>query len=270
MNNRPGHDGGSVLICVALLMGAVIGFAGLAVDVSNGYAVRSILQHAVDDGALSALRWSAQLLDSATRDSAGIQQEAVRESLRIAQQELRSHGMAGIARLSAALVGGGLVLTASATVPTYFLVLFGVRSWSPRVRAHTKLWTPARALATGLGRRAIGGAFLLSGPPETGIFVGMPGGGRAATGHIDLGGSVTPNAPQSSEPSNIPGSCNCDGIVAGDAASAQAALERMGVTPADPGPFQGDMTSQVGMGEMQSHPDEGGTQSGDEGSDASP
>ncbi len=96
------RERGSVLLLLAALMLVIFGFAGLAVDVRNGYVVRSMLQHAVDDGALSALRWSAQVFDSLGAQDVFVGQ-AVQESLSVAQQELQSQGLSGISSVKASV-----------------------------------------------------------------------------------------------------------------------------------------------------------------------
>ncbi len=248
---------GSVLLLVAVLMIIVMGFAGLAVDVRSGYVVRSILQHAVDDGALSALRWSMQVYDSPQADPDGVAWAAAQEALRIARQELHSQGVSGISRVEAALAAEHLTLTASASVPTYFATLFGVGHWVPRVRADTALWTPPPVSASPPALRFAGPALMGLAPVAelsagTGPGEGNGNGGSRPESTPTGPEPGSPGSPSSADPQGTSGPCNCDAIAAGDPQSAREALERMGVTPADPGPFEGDMTSQLGLGDMQS------------------
>lgn len=264
MMGRPSTGGrgvrgerGSVLLLAAVLMAITVGFAGLAVDVRNGYIVRSILQHAVDDGALSALRWSMQVYDSPQADPDSVARAAAQEALRVAQQELLSQGVSGISRVQADLTAGHLTLTASASVPTYFTALFGVSRWFPRVRADAALWTPLSISASPPALR-LAGPVPMEPAPLSGLSAGTgPGEGNGNGGSRPESTPTgtepgSPGSPSSADSLGDAGPCNCDAVAAGDPRSAREALERMGVTPADPGPFQGDITSQLGLGDMQS------------------
>jgi len=247
-----------VLPLVSILMMIMMGFAGLAVDVRNGYVVRSMLQHAVDDGALSALRWSTQIFDSPTRGFESVSREAVREAVRVAQQELHAHGVSEISRVTTTFADGHLTLEASARVPTYFTALFGIDHWIPRARSNTMLWAPQQVAAPGGPPTVVPGPGVLQvfslppvpseWQPHEGNLHDVPGGGW------EIGGQG-PGSPEGLSPdsADTSGPCNCDGIAAGDRRSAREALDRMGASPADRGPFGGDMTSEMGFGEMQSH-----------------
>lgn len=238
---------------MAVLLPVIIGFAGVAVDVRNGYLVRAMLQHAVDDGALSALRWSAQAGDAPGRGP-GTVSEAVAEAVRIVRQELRSDGITAISDVVATVFGRHLTITAGAHVPTFFLTIFGIGHWSPRVRADAALWAP-RALSMV--------------PPSEGgrlefIALSAPvirGEGNSALDvlaqEVSASGPASPgtsSSPDPGTPTDAAGPCNCDAIAAGDPQTARDALDRMGATPADPGPFGGDLTSAMGFGDMQSSP----------------
>ncbi len=298
-----------MLPLLSALLIILIGCAGLAVDVRNGYVVRAALQHAVDDGAVSAQRWSAQATDAPGAGVSNVVSGAVAEGLRIVWHELRSRGIGGISVATAILAGGHLTLAAQARVPTFFLTPFGLRFWVPQARADVVLQSGAAAgsiqgagtgpsgqsarlqvtllppgfagagLAgagpTAAGFEQFGGAgFAASGPGSMlgpgfvlvpGSFAVAPGGGSVITHSLPENGAVPepagisspggpsgPPGPASPDDIGVPGACNCDGIVAGDPQTARDILQRMGVTPADPGPFSGDLTSEIGLREMQS------------------
>ncbi len=279
---RPGRlcaagEAGGVVAFLAVLLPVLLGFAGAAVDVRNGYVVRSMLQHAVDDGAVSAQRWSAQAEDTAG-DPSGVLAASAAEALAVARQELASEGMAGAANVTATLSGAEIAVTAQSRVPTFFLRVLGIDAWTVAAAADAPLWggrvapSPG-ALVTGLS--AVSSAPSVPGASLPGALpTGFPGEGNN-------GGSDTTPSPAASSPgaaapasdeaatADTPAACNCDAIAAGDAATAAAALDRMGVTPADPGPYAGDLTSELGLGAMQSDGSDptGGTGSTDSGSD---
>ncbi len=139
---------------LAVLLPVLLGFAGAAVDVRNGYVVRSMLQHAVDDGAVSAQRWSAQAEDTAG-DPSGVLAASAAEALAVARQELASEGMAGAANVTATLSGAEIAVTAQSRVPTFFLRVLGIDAWTVAAAADAPLWggrvapSPG-ALVTGL------------------------------------------------------------------------------------------------------------------------
>lgn len=245
---------GGVLPLIAITMIVLLGCAGLTADVRNGYMVRAMLQHAVDDGAISAQRWSVQAQDTPGAGAAGVVQGAAAEALRVVEQELRSQGVFGISSATVSLTGNTIVLTAEARVPTFFAALFGLRYWASRVQAAAALWPPITATV-----------------PPPGSDTGSPGAPPAAGGGSGEGNSPAESASgqPSPGPSNSPetsspagpdqgdtiGPCNCDGIAAGDPQTAAEAMERMGATPASPGPFAGDLTSEMGFGALQSQLD---------------
>jgi len=264
---------GSVLLLVAVLLPALLGFAGAAVDVRDGYVVRSMLQHSVDDGVLSAQRWSAQANDLSGEAPGAIAQDAVAEALRVARQELAAEGL-GAATVLATPSGASLAMTAEVRVPTFFLAFFGLSHWNVAAQADAALWAgqvngpqTAGAPQSGLPQLppAPGAASGPAAPGAWGLGVfGAPG--AAAGGDSGSNGFAASSGP--SEPSGAPqgassspdavdavGPCNCDSIVAADPAAAAAALEGMGVTPSNPGPYAGDFTAGMGFGEMQSAPD---------------
>lgn len=261
---------GSVLPLTALLMLLLAGCAGLAVDVQNAYAVRGMLQHAVDDGALSARRWSAQVDDTPGGRAAGVAAEAVAEALRVVRQDLQSQGLADASGVDAVLAPGGLVLVARARVRTFFVTLFGIPYWLPEARAEAALWTPRAGSPPPTGPE--GGAPV---PPAGGTIAGASQGEGGNGGPVPAGPAPgPPDSPPSSDvtalgPGDAGGPCNCDGIAAGDPQTARDALERMGATPTSPGPFEGDLTSAMGFGAMQEapggFPSDGGDGTGGEG-----
>jgi len=245
----PAGERGGVVLLAALLLPVVLGFAGAAVDVGNAYAVRSMLQHAVDDGVLSAERWSAEIDDRSGASAAGVLQAAVSEALLVAQHELASEGLAA-STVTATPSGAGLALAAQARVPTFFVDLFGIPAWTVGARADAPWWTaPASASGTSAG--------------TSGGDNGPAGFGAAPA---SAGPAPDPGPAAAVEPA---GPCNCDSIVAGDPAAAAAALESMGATPTNPGPFAGDFTSEMGFGAMQASPGTDSTAAADDSAAAS-
>ncbi|HLJ61577.1 MAG TPA: pilus assembly protein TadG-related protein [bacterium] len=254
---------GGVLLLVATLLPVLLSFTGAAVDVRNGYVVRSMLQHSLDDGVLSAQRWSAQTDDTSGAAPGGIEQGAIAEALVVARQELASEGLSRATVTTAMPSGGRLTMTAETPVPTFFLGALGIRSWTVVARADIALWSgrtiaptagapigsevngPAPAFFTGWGAGSAGAL-----PPAR--SAGGDRGTAPGTASTPAGPSTQSDASAGIGAVDAPAACNCDAIVAGDAASAAAALDRMGVTPADPGPYAGDFTAGLGLGEMQS------------------
>jgi hypothetical protein len=251
---RQDERGGSLLL-FAVLLPAVIGFAGLAVDVRNGYAVHTVLQHAVDDGALTALRWGDQV-DSGVP---GPSPKVIAEALRVVRDDLEAQGIPSF-NVDTTLTEGAFTVRATSRVPTYFLPLFGLRSWT--IQAHAAApWGRPSGAQTPL-------VLLVEAPSGNPGTVGgqgassysVPGGDNALGGGGEGGrssGLVDERSPATREADTTatvdqapPGPCNCDGIVAGDPQTAREALDRMGVTPADPGPFQGDFTAEMGLQDM--------------------
>ncbi len=254
-----------MLFLASLLVAIAIGFAGLAVDVRNGYVVRTMLQHAVDDGALSAQRWSAQVRDTPGGGSPDALSGAVAEGMRAVQRELQANGVAGISSAGATLTGGRLTLAARAHVRTFFLPLFGIGSWLPEAQADAVLWAPGMsalpAVSSPGGSAPAGPSQIAPMGSVTGLSAGE-GGGVAApdfgTGAALSPDSAAPPGGASPDQTGDANPCNCDAIAAGDPQAAREALDRVGATPADPGPFQGDLTSAMGFGEMQSDAAGGG------------
>ncbi len=257
---------GSILLLVALLMGALLGCAGLAVDVRNGYVVRAMLQHAVDDGALSARRWGVQIDDGPGASPAAIASGAAVEAMQVVRRDLAAQGIEAISSPSVTLGAGRLLVAARARVPTFFLGLFGIPFWVPRAQAEAPLWDIPAGPSVGGAGGAGGGA---AGMPPQGVPAvegGDRGDRRAGAGATQPSGSAGPQAQtdvQAPGQADAMGPCNCDAIAAGDPQAARDALERMGITPGAPGPFQGDLTSAMGFGAMQSGP--GGDAPPDEG-----
>jgi len=251
-----------MLPLASILAAMAIGFAGLVVDVRNGYVVRAVLQHAVDDGALSAQRWSAQASDTPGAGSADAIAGAVAEAMRVVEQELQSAGVAGISGTAAMVTGGRLTLISRAHVRTFFLPVFGIGSWLPQARADVSLWAPGKSTLSISGPVAstnqVGLWRFASGLPA-----GEGGGAAMAQGSPASASPDAPAPPDATSPDQAvaAGPCNCDAIVAGDPLTARDALDRMGVTPADPGPFQGDLTSAMGLGAMQAGADGGSSDS---------
>ena len=129
---------------VAVVLTTLLGFAALAVDVANGYVARAILQHAVDDGALTAQRWSAQV-DDPGADPNAVQNQAVAAALETARRDIAAQGMAGATAVEAAVAGSHLRIAARASIRTWFLRSFGVATLAPAAAADTVLWTAPSA-----------------------------------------------------------------------------------------------------------------------------
>ena len=131
-----------MLTTLGATLAVLLGFAALAVDVANAYVVRGILEHAVDDGARTAQRWSAQV-DDPGMDSGAVQAQAVSAAIATAQRDLRAHGLAGAAVVGTAVAGSRLRIAARARVRTWFLRVLGIASWLPSASADVALWTAA-------------------------------------------------------------------------------------------------------------------------------
>ncbi|HEV2439488.1 MAG TPA: pilus assembly protein TadG-related protein [bacterium] len=117
----------------------LLGFAALAVDVANAYVVRGILQHAVDDAARTAQRWSAQVDDPGV-DPGAVQAQAVAAASSTARRDIEAHGLAGVTVVETALVGSRLRIAARASVRTWFLRVLGIASWLPSASSDAALW----------------------------------------------------------------------------------------------------------------------------------
>lgn len=135
-----------ILAFVALLFAGILGAAGLAVDVGHGYLVRAILNHAVDDGVRSGVRWSAQAQDT-SGDGGAIIAAAVAAAQSVARADLAAQGL-GRARATATLSGGHLTVSAEASAPTFFLSVFGLTHWT--VRASADGWFIPTAAGTSI------------------------------------------------------------------------------------------------------------------------
>src|SRR5579884_2068779 len=171
---------GSILLLVALLMGALLGCAGLAVDVRNGYVVRAMLQHAVDDGPGAS--------------PAAIASGAAVEAMQVVRRDLAAQGIEAISSPSVTLGAGRLLVAARARVPTFFLGLFGIPFWVPRAQAEAPLWDIPAGPSVGGAGGAGGGA---AGMPPQGVPAvegGDRGDRRAGAGATQPSGSAGPQA----------------------------------------------------------------------------
>lgn len=133
-----------ILATLAALVVVLFGFAGLAVDVANGYAVRATLQHAVDDASRTAQRWSAQV-DDPDADPAAVQTQAVAAAVAIARRDVEAGGLGAVSVVDTSLAGPHLRIAARASVPTWFLRALGISSWRPAASSDVILWTPVRS-----------------------------------------------------------------------------------------------------------------------------
>jgi Flp pilus assembly protein TadG len=135
-----------MLAALGATLAALLGFTALAVDVANAYVVREILQNAVDDGARTAQRWSAQVDDPGV-DPAAVQAQAVAAAVGAAQRDIQAHGLARVTVVDTALAGSRLRIAARASVPTWFLRALGITRWRPAASSEIALWTAASSAA---------------------------------------------------------------------------------------------------------------------------
>jgi putative Flp pilus-assembly TadE/G-like protein len=131
-----------ILAILGAILVALLGFTALAVDVANGYVVRGILQHAVDDAALTAQRWSAQVDDPGV-DPAAVQAQAMSAALDTARRDIQAQGLASVTVVDAAVAGSRLRIAARASIRTWFLGALGIASWLPSASSDVALWTAA-------------------------------------------------------------------------------------------------------------------------------
>jgi Flp pilus assembly protein TadG len=254
---------------VTMLMMVLIGCAGLVVDVRNGYVVHGMLQHAVDDGALSALRWSVQADDTPNGSAPSAVSDAVAEAMRVVQQELASDGVGGMSTASATLTSGRLIVTAKASVPTFFLSVAGVRLWEIAAHANVKLETAGvpSAQSTGPSGTPLALRAVLGVPPASlGAVPGYAGaglvalagafggGGSFGAGAASVGyggvmsspGAVSLGAAPSADGLGVPASCNCgSGVV--DPQVDPPTLGRLDQTCPAP-PDSGSLSGDTGVG----------------------
>lgn len=134
-----------ILAALGVMLVTLLGFAALAVDVANGYAAQGMLQHAVDDAARTAQRWSAQV-DDPGADPAAVQAQAVAAAIATAQRDLAAQGL-GNAVVQADFADPQLHIAARASVGTWFLRALGITSWSPSASSDVALWTPVSPAA---------------------------------------------------------------------------------------------------------------------------
>lgn len=162
---------------LAVVLTTLLGFAALAVDVANGYVARAILQHAVDDGAITAQRWSAQV-DDPGADPSAVQNRAVAAGLETARRDIEAQGLAGATAVEAAVAGSHLRIVARASIRTWFLRPFGAATLAPSASADTVLWMAASSAAPPAGGAAEHRGEAAAGP-RSGDFPGAvdpPGG----------------------------------------------------------------------------------------------
>lgn len=116
------------------------GFAAAAVDVANGYVAQGILQHAVDDAARTAQRWSAQVDDSGT-DAGAVEARAIAKAVDTAHRDVDAHGLSAVTVVQTGLAGSRLRIAARAAIRTWFLRAFGIKTWFPSASSDVALWT---------------------------------------------------------------------------------------------------------------------------------
>lgn len=137
-----------MLVALGTALVVLLGFAAAAVDVANGYVVRGILQHAVDDAARTAQRWSAQV-DDPGADAGAVEAQAVAAAVDTAYRDVDAQGLSGVTVVHSGLLGSRLRIAARATVRTWFLRIFGITTWLPSASSEVALWTrPAPAAAS--------------------------------------------------------------------------------------------------------------------------
>ena len=142
-----------ILGAIGVTLVILLGFTALAVDIANGYVARSILQHAVDDGAVTAQRWSAQVDDPGV-DPGAVRAQAVAAALDTARRDIAAQGLAGVTAVEAAVAGPRLRIAARASIRTWFLRPFGITTLAPSASSDTGLWTavsPAPVFPPALG-----------------------------------------------------------------------------------------------------------------------
>lgn len=131
-----------IIAALGVTLAALLGFTALAVDVANGYVVRGILQHAVDDAALTARRWSAQVDDPGV-DPGAVRAQAVAAAIAVARRDVRAHGLGDVTAVDATVAGSRLRIAARASIRTWFLQALGIATWLPSASSDVVLWTPA-------------------------------------------------------------------------------------------------------------------------------
>ncbi|HEV2282797.1 MAG TPA: hypothetical protein VGX75_10485 [bacterium] len=131
-----------IIAALGVTLAAFLGFTALAVDVANGYVARGILQHAVDDAALTARRWSAQVDDPGV-DPGAVRSQAVAAAIAVARRDVQAHGLGDVTALDATVAGSRLRIAARASIRTWFLQALGIATWLPSASSDVTLWTPA-------------------------------------------------------------------------------------------------------------------------------
>lgn len=190
-----------ILAALGVMLVTLLGFAALAVDVANGYAAQGMLQHAVDDAARTAQRWSAQV-DDPGADPAAVQAQAVAAAIATAQRDLAAQGL-GNAVVQADFADPQLHIAARASVGTWFLRALGITSWSPSASSDVALWTPVSPAAVTPAPSSPGTAPAAS--PSSGVATAPTVSGGPAEGP-DTGAGASSAAEPGPEPGPDTGS----------------------------------------------------------------
>jgi hypothetical protein len=173
------------LAAAGAMLAVLLGCTGLAVDVAHGYVVRGMLQHAVDDGARTAQRWSTQVDDPGV-DPAAVQRQAVAAALDTVRRDLTAEGLAGATVIDTRMAGPQLNIAARASIPTWFISVIGVTSWTPSASSTVALWMPEpiapAAPPPGAGMPAPAFPPTAGTPPSLTLSEGAPGAGGTQTG----------------------------------------------------------------------------------------
>jgi hypothetical protein len=207
-----------ILAALGTVLLVLLGFVATAVDVANGYVVRGILQHAVDDAARTAQRWSAQV-DDPGADAGAVEAQAIAAAVDTVHRDVDAHGLSAVTVVHTGIAGSRLRIAARATIPTWFLRIFGITTWLPSASSDVVLWTalpPAAAFPFPTPPRATGPAPVF--PTSTGPLPGVTlpeGPGSAGTGAL---GDATPG-PAPRDGSGVVGGSS--GPTGGDIAEGQ-------------------------------------------------
>lgn len=187
-----------MLAMLGASLAALLGFTALAVDVANAYVVRGILEHAVDDAARTAQRWSAQV-DDPGADPGAVQAQAAAAAIDTARRDIQAHGIAGVTVVESALAGSRLRIAARASIRPWFLPIAGVTSWLPSASADVALWTPASPAAASWSAAPPPGVTTPMFPPASGPApaLTLPEGPAASGGGVQPGDAAPGPGPSS-------------------------------------------------------------------------
>jgi Flp pilus assembly protein TadG len=133
--NRKQSCRGQMLVMFALMMPIFVAFAGLAVDVSYAFMLKSALVTATDSAALAGSR----AIPSLNTDSLAVSRAVDRTFKANLQANILPTGVPTYTAPTVTIEGNGsrsISIVGTAQSPTYFLRLFGINSFT--VRAYAK------------------------------------------------------------------------------------------------------------------------------------